>query len=154
MQIGLMSVRAAQGPGLWELIPSLLGRNRPPSFPAPLPAPPPGTASSAGSYRPVGGRRIRPQGGQWGQEGRASSQHRHRLPLPLCLSNLGFTRLRPGLQAAPCPALEGFSASHPRICVTQVLTNTNGSITPARAMRSAARLQNGPRTDYPAQGHS
>lgn len=33
MQIGLMSVRALQCPGLWELIPSLCCRNRPPSSP-------------------------------------------------------------------------------------------------------------------------
>lgn len=56
MQIGLTSRRALQGPGLWELIPSLNGRNRPPSFPAPPAAP-------RGRRQPTHGRTQDPTAG-------------------------------------------------------------------------------------------
>lgn len=60
MQIGLMSRRALQGPGLWELIPSLHGRNRPPFFPTP-PAAPQHSPLGREAANPWGGRGIRPQ---------------------------------------------------------------------------------------------
>lgn len=132
MQIGLMSVRAPQGSGFWEIIPSLAGRNRPLSFPTPPAAPRHGAVGQEAANP----RRDAGLGGTSQPPTVAGTA-----PAPV----FEEPRVHPAVPELQPP--ERFMASDPQVSVTQLLMNTNDSIIPAGSICSAARLQNGPRTD-------